>query len=535
MQKNIETNAGSKLNKGLVIPTILFVLFVAIPLIVFAEHPKIQAFISSAYRFISYSFGWSYIIIYLIFGVFMFYIALSPYGKIKLGGKDAKPKYGNFHWASMIIAAGHGIALVNWVMVEPLITNALAPLGTGYNEAFTYEVAAAYTFFHWGPMYWVLFLVAGVPMFYFLGVRQRDKQLVSVTVEDYLGKKGTNSILGIICDVIVIIALAAGIGTTITVAVQLVAGLSSPLLEVENVKQLEYAILGIFTVVTIISLMRPVSRGMRILSDSNSVLALAILALVLIGGPTAYFFNMGINMLGTVMDIFPRISGWVDPFAVSNYPQNWTIFYAAWIYAYAPMMGVFFASISIGRTLRETILGVFFFGCLSTFLFCSILGAFALHIQYEGIFDLYGFYVASCNNLSLTVLKVLSLAPMSKLLTVAFLIMCTIFLVTTIDAATRVLASMTTTSMYAGEEPPVASKVVWCLAMVLLVFALLFVGGLSVVQALCVMSAIPLAFLGVIMNYATWKAMRKDFPQVAQKNILCFEDSETAKKEARLK
>ena len=56
----------------------------------------------------------------------------------------------------MIIAAGHGIGMVNWSMVEPLITNNAAPLGHGANAAYSYEVATAYTFFHWGPYYWVL-------------------------------------------------------------------------------------------------------------------------------------------------------------------------------------------------------------------------------------------------------------------------------------------------------------------------------------------------------------------------------------------
>lgn len=515
-----------RLNKQLLIPTVAIVGLIAIPMILYSQHPQIQTFISFVYEFTSKSFGWAYILLYLLFAFFMLFIAFSPYGKIKLGGPNAEPKYNYFHWASMIIAAGHGIGLINWVMVEPLVTNALAPLGTGYNKAYSFEVAGAYTFFHWGPFYWVLFLVASVPIFYFLGVRQRNKQCVSVTIEPLLGKKSSNSLWGVLFDVFIILALAGGIGTTLTLAVQLVSGLFAEIVGIEPSRTLQLTALLVFTIVTLVSLSRPVSRGMRVLSDANSVLALLLLAVVVVGGPTSFFLNMTVNMLGTTMDIFPRISGWTDPFMASGYPQEWTIFYGAWTYAYAPMMGIFFTSISMGRTLRETVLGIFFFGCLSSFLFCNILGGFSLYVQYQGIFDTYSYYLATGKNLSLTVGKVLSLLPGAKFFAPAFLVMCTIFLTTTIDASTRVLASMTTKSMYAGQEPAVFSKVTWCIALSLLVLALLLVGGLPVVQALCVLSAIPLVVLGVVMNFSMWKCMREDFPGVRNKNILYYTPKE---------
>ncbi len=511
-----------RINKLLLIPTVAMIGLIAIPMILYAQHPQIQSFISFVYEFTSKSFGWAYILLYLLFGFFMLFLVFSPYGKIKLGGPDAKPKYNYFNWASMIIAAGHGIGLINWVMIEPLVTNAMRPLGTGYNKAFTYEVAGAYTFFHWGPFYWILFLVACVPIFYFLGVRQRDKQCVSVTVEPFLGEKGSSSLWGVLFDVFIIVALAAGIATTLTLAVQLVSGLLADIVGLAPSGNLQIIVLLVFTLVTVISLCRPVSRGMRVLSDANSVLALLLLGIAFAFGPTSYFLNTTVNMLGTTLDIFPRISGWTDPFMASGYPQEWTIFYGAWIYAYAPMMGIFFTSISMGRTLREAIVGVFFFGCLSSFLFCNILGGFSLYVQYNGIFDTYGYYLATGKSLPLAVSKVLFLLPGAKYFALAFLLMCTIFLTTTIDASTRAIAAMTTRSMYAGQEPSVLSKLTWCIVLTLLVLALLLVGGLPVMQALCVLSAMPLVVLGVIMNISMWKCMREDFPGIKNENILYY-------------
>lgn len=521
-QENLSKESNAKLDMKLLIPTVATVLLIACPMIYYADTPGIQEFIRLIYQFTAKDFGWGYILLYLVFGFFVFYIALSPYGKIKLGGPDQKPVYGYFHWASMIIAAGHGIGLVNWVMVEPLITNAAAPLGLGYNAAYTYEVAAAYTFFHWGPYYWVLYLVACVPVFYFLGVRGVGKQRVSATMEPLIGQKGVDSWIGIAFDAFIILGLAGGLGASLTTAIQLVGGLFGDAFGLANTKVLQSIILVVFTIITIMSLRKPLSRGMRVLSDANSCLALLLLTTVLIAGPTAYFFSLGTNTLGMVMDIFPRISGWTDPFGVSGFTEEWTVFYGAWFVAFAPMMAIFFTGISMGRTLRQAILGVYFFGCLSSFLFTIIMGGFVLKLQQTGGFDLYSFYIASGRDLPTTVSEVLSLLPFAKIIAPLFLVMVTIFLTTTIDAATRVMAAMTSRGMYAGEEPAVFAKVIWCISISLLVFGVLMVGGLSVIQALVILTAIPLLVLCIIMNYATFKAIHKDFPGVSKKNILIY-------------
>lgn len=194
------------------------------------------------------------------------------------------------------------------------------------------------------------------------------------------------------------------------------------------------------------------------------------------------------------------------------------------------MMAIFFTGISMGRTLREAILGVYFFGCLSSFLFTIVMGGFVLYCQKNGI-DIYGFYVASGNDLPKTVSYVLTMVPFAKIYAPLFLVMVTIFLVTTIDAATRVIASMTTRNMIAGQEPSVFAKISWCLAIALLVWGVLLVGGLSVIQALVVLTALPLLVVCVIMNFSTFKAIHLDFPHIRSKNLLFFENRHEKPKE----
>lgn len=436
--------SNAALDKKILLPTIAIVLLTSAPLIFYAS--SLQGMIQSIYDFTAKSFGWGYILLYLLGGFFVFFIAFSPYGKIKLGGHDQKPVFNNFHWGSMIIAAGHGIGMVNWSMVEPLITNNAAPLGHGANAAYSYEVATAYTFFHWGPYYWVLYLIPCIPIFYFMGVRQVKKQRVSECLTPLFGRKLIDGWFGVCLDVFIIMGLAGGIGST----------------------------------------------------------------------------------LGMVLDMFPRVSGWTDPFNASGFPAKWTVFYGAWFLAYGPMMAIFFTGISMGRTLRETVLGVYFFGCLSSFLFSVIFGGFSLYLQYTGQFDVYAFYLA--NGLPNTVSKVVSLTPLHQIMSPAFLICCTIFLTTTIDAATRVMASMSSKEILSDQEPSVTSKYIWCISLSILVLGVLLVGGLEIIQALVVLAAIPLLGICVIMNISMFKAVREDFPNIWAANLLYIDKGKSGGK-----
>lgn len=57
-----------------------------------------------------------------------------------------------------------------------------------------------------------------------------------------------------------------------------------------------------------------------------------------------------------ILDNFFRMSFYTDPVHKTNFPQDWTIFYWAWYFAYLVMMGLFIAKVSKGRTIRQVIL-----------------------------------------------------------------------------------------------------------------------------------------------------------------------------------
>ena len=267
---------------------------------------------------------------------------------------------------------------------------------------------------------------------------------------------------------------------------------------------------------------------MRLLSDMNSILALSLLAIVLIGGATGYFFSLGTNTLGMVLDMFPRVSGWTDPFQRQRVPRQMDRILRSMVPRLRPHDGHLLHRHLHGPDAWETVLGVYFFGCLSSFLFSVIFGGFSLYLQYTGQFDVYAFYLA--NGLPNTVSKVISLTPLHQIMSLAFLICCTIFLTTTIDAATRVMASMSSKEILSDQEPSVTSKYIWCISLSILVLGVLLVGGLEIIQALVVLAAIPLLGICVIMNISMFKAVREDFPNIWAANLLYIDKEKSGGK-----
>jgi choline-glycine betaine transporter len=73
--------------------------------------------------------GWLYMLMTSFFLVFAVWLALSRYGKIRLGQSDDRPEFGHFAWFAMLFQAGMGIGLVFWAVSEPLTHYVDPPLG----------------------------------------------------------------------------------------------------------------------------------------------------------------------------------------------------------------------------------------------------------------------------------------------------------------------------------------------------------------------------------------------------------------------
>jgi choline/glycine/proline betaine transport protein len=116
--------------------------------------------------FMSDQFGWfiNLSINYYLF--FVLFLALTSFGKVRIGGREAKPEFSKFSWVAMLFSAGMGIGLVYFSVAEPLY-HYIHPVDTGLTERMKARQAMQFTFFHYGFHVWGIYSLLGIALGYF--------------------------------------------------------------------------------------------------------------------------------------------------------------------------------------------------------------------------------------------------------------------------------------------------------------------------------------------------------------------------------
>ena len=140
------------------------------------------------YNFISNSFGWLFLLIIFILDIFLISLAISRYGRFKLGSDDEEPEFSFLSWLGMLFSAGLGVGIVFWGVAEPLThyLHSPFPKDVPNQSAESARVAMGYTFFHWGISQWSIFAMAGLIVAYFQFRKKRDG-LISTVMEPVFG------------------------------------------------------------------------------------------------------------------------------------------------------------------------------------------------------------------------------------------------------------------------------------------------------------------------------------------------------------
>ncbi|MGO1626854.1 MAG: BCCT family transporter, partial [Halomonadaceae bacterium] len=175
----------------------------------------------------------------------------------------------------------------------------------------------------------------------------------------------------------------------------------------------------------------------------------------------------------------------------------------------APFLGLFVARISKGRTIKSTVINMLAWGTLGGWLYFAVMGGYAMHLELNGLFDVVGSMVENGN--AQTIINVLNTLPLGKVVVVFFVILGFIFLATSLDSASFVLASTASVGEEDGEEPAPWHTIIWGVVMAVLAISLLLIGGLKVVQSSTVIVAVPvlLIYLLLIVSILCW--LRQDY------------------------
>jgi BCCT family betaine/carnitine transporter len=275
---------------------------------------------------------------------------------------------------------------------------------------------------------------------------------------------------------------------------------------------LQLIVLTIWTALFTFTVWAGLKTGIARLADINTYIAYFLLAYAFIVGPTTFILNTWCNSLGLMLSDFVRLSLWSDPISNGGFPERWTVFYWAWWGAYAPMMGLFIARISRGRTVRQVICGVLFFGSVGCWCFLAVWGGYAIHLQTTGTLDVYGILASSGGANDVAIIAILETIPGARYVFIpAFTLLSFIFLATTLNSAAYTLSSQVTRELSGTEEPPRWNRTMWGILLGLFAVGLLATGALKAVQLSSIIVALPLIPVLLLMTVSFMKWVREDY------------------------
>lgn len=451
--------------------------------------------------FVASSFGWYYMLLMTFMLALSIFFIFSPYGKIRLGKDTDRPQFSTVTWISMLFSAGMGIGLVFYGAAEPLSHYAIDPATAEPNTAAAFKEALRYTFFHWGFHVWAMYGVVGLSLAFFQ-FRKDEPGLISATLKPIFGKKMEGP-LGILVDVLAIFATAFGVATSLGFgAVQINAGLNYLFGWTIGIFT-QVIIIAIVTVLFLASAWSGLSKGIKYLSNTNLVLALAILGFVIILGPTLLIFDMFTDSFGGYLSNIVQMSFRTAPLSATNreWLEAWTIFYWAWWISWAPFVSMFIARVSKGRTIKEFVTAVLVAPTLLGAIWFSAFGSTAINMQKEGIADL------AKASTELTIFEMFHAMPMATIISVFAVILIACFFITSADSATFVLGMLSTNGSL---TPPNKVKLVWGITLSVIAIVLLSVNGLTALQNTIIIAALPFSFVMLLMIASLMMGLKKE-------------------------
>jgi len=476
------------------ISALTIVLFVVLTL---ALQDQVEPLFSALRGWLTGNLAWFFIGSANIFVLLCLGLIISPLGKVRLGGMDAKPDYTYVGWFSMLFAAGMGIGLMFYGVGEPMshfgsamggvsvgedgLRTDWAPLGAAAGDAkAAASLGMAATIFHWGLHPWAIYAIVALALALFsfnkglpLSIRSIFYPILGERVWGWPGH---------LIDILAVFATLFGLATSLGLgAAQAAAGLDHLFGITANDTSKVLLIIGI-TCLALLSVVAGLDKGVKRLSGLNMGLAIVLLLFVIIAGPTVAIFTGFFDNLGSYLQYLPALSNPIGR-EDANFSQGWTAFYWAWWISWSPFVGMFIARVSRGRTVREFLIAVLLVPSIVSVLWMTAFGGTAIS---QFVAD--GFMGVQDAALELKLFAMLAELPLSAISSFIGIVLVIVFFVTSSDSGSLVIDTIT-----AGGKvnAPTPQRVFWVITEGVVAIALLLGGGLVALQAMAVSTGLP--------------------------------------------
>ncbi len=453
--------------------------------------------VNSAFGGATKLFGAYWQVLMLLTFIIALGVAASDSGRARLGNLSA-PDISTYKWVAIIMCtllAGGGVF---WAAAEPMAHFIASPPLFGVESASPAAVypALAQSYMHWGFLAWSVLGSLTAIIFMYLHYDKGLPLKPRILLYPVFGEVVLHGWLGALIDAACVVAVVSGtVGPIGFLGLQVSFGLSELFGISDSYSTQLTIILGLILIYTI-SAVSGVTRGIQILSSFNIGLSILLMIFILLAGPTAFIFDSFIQSVGLLITEFiPMASYRAD----TGWVNGWTVFFWGWFIGYGPLMAMFIARISRGRTIRQLIVTLSLIAPLVTYFWFTIVGGSGIAAELASPGVISAPYAES--GMPAALLAITQQLPWGFLISVLFLVLTTIFVATTGDSMTYTVSMV----MTGTDNPPTALRVFWGIMMGVLAAILISIGsgGVSALQSFIVVTAVPVS---LILMPSLWNA-----------------------------
>jgi BCCT family betaine/carnitine transporter len=467
--------------------------------------------------YLTSQFDWFFLWGANLFVLFCLMLIVSPWGSVRLGGTEATPDYGYLGWFAMLFAAGMGIGLMFFGVLEPAYYFGTPwgdePLGTvrpfGEDGALiegnvdeARRMALAATSFHWALHPWAIYAVVALALALFsynkglpLSIRSAFYPILGDRVWGWWGH---------IIDTVAVFATLFGLATSLGFGAQQANAGMSYVYGLPNNVTVQVILILAITAVALVSVLRGLDGGVKVLSELNMAVALILLLFVLFTAGAVGIFTDFVSTLGAyAQEVIPLSNphGRED----TGYMQGWTAFYWAWWISWSPFVGMFIARVSRGRTVREFITCVLIIPSVVCIFWMAVFGGSAINdIVANPETSAVKANVIDSYSPELSLFAMLESLPLSAITSTIGVILVIVFFVTSSDSGSLVIDTITAGGKV---DAPVSQRFFWCTFEGLVAIALLVGGGLGALQAMVISTGLPFTIILLILCYGILRGL----------------------------
>lgn len=436
------------------------------------------------------SFGWLYQIISIVALICVIVITFSKFGNIRIGGRDAKPKFSFMSWFAMALTGGIATGVITYGVNEPIVY-----IGNVYGELTQSGIppgspeavffAMGRCFYNWTFIPYAMYSLCGLLAAY-LYFNKKSPLTVSATLNPLFGPKVSKFTW--LIDTLALLAIALGLASSLGAGLALVGSGIEIAYGIPQSPIVWLILAAVTTALYTVASYVGLDKGIKWLANFNSQIFYILLIFLLVMGPTLYILRIATAGLAWWFQHF-----WVwalDPIDIGGEPlvMWWTLYdWAIWI-AYAPLMGLFLAMISYGRTIRQFMVINWILPSAFGMVWFGIWGGTALQWQQNGTVDL----VSTIKNSGAVagLWRFLENLPLSWILIPLVMVTLIVSFSTAADVMTTTIASLCTRNLKHGEEPPTWQKLLWGLSIGTIAFFMVaFAGGVQGVDGVKYLAA----------------------------------------------